>query len=117
VPGLASIDSVPAGWLCPQNDVGSAHSRRRTGFWSRENVRRSGDALELRLTRSGRRWVGAEVFSHPFRGEGEVTFAVDGLKGPLHPCVVVGLFVYERDRSDLDVELARFDGPTEPPTW
>jgi len=70
-------------------------------------VDRSG-TLHLKIRRERGRWVCAEVVSQQQLGRGTYTWEVDSTVSGLDPRVVLGLFSYLNDDSEIDVEVARW---------
>ncbi|OGI15652.1 hypothetical protein A3K63_04435 [Candidatus Micrarchaeota archaeon RBG_16_49_10] len=62
--------------------------------------------LRLGVTRRGRAWHTSEVYSPHSLGYGTYTFEV--INPPADNNTVLGLFVYEDDFHEIDVELARW---------
>jgi hypothetical protein len=74
-----------------------------------ENVWLDGDGrLHLRVTRRGRAWHCAEVFSEQSFGHGRYTFYLDSRVDTLDPNAVCGLFTYLDDEHEIDIEFARW---------
>jgi hypothetical protein len=98
------------------------HHSRKIGpgpnFFSSANVRLVGDALQLKLTRSGNRWYAAEVISRDSFGYGRYEWQVAPIPGPLDPNVVLGLFTWNDDPAynhrEIDFEYARWGNASDP---
>ena len=72
------------------------------------NVRVGDIGLHLRVDRAGDRWRCAEVSTRRSMGHGTYTFDVEGPIDRLDPNVVLGLFTYRSDLSELDIEYSRW---------
>ncbi len=72
------------------------------------------DALHLRVRNDGDRWLSAEVVGPQLSEHGAVTFHLASPVDALDANAVLGLFLYEHDRSEIDIEVARFQGPEGP---
>lgn len=68
--------------------------------------------LHLRITQRNGQWYCPEVSTAAPIAYGEYSFYVDGRVDLLDPNVVLGLFVYENDTSEIDVEMSRWGDPT-----
>ncbi len=64
--------------------------------------------LHLKTTRSGDRWYSAEVFTDNRFGYGEYTFFLIGNMTRFHRRLVLGLFLYQNDHSEIDIEFSRW---------
>jgi hypothetical protein len=76
--------------------------------WAAENVRLDDLGLHLRLDRAGGRWRCAEVRTRRSLGYGDYTWEVEARLDRFDPSVVLGLFTYRNDLSELDIEFARW---------
>ena len=65
--------------------------------------------LHLRIARTSRGWACSEVFG-PQLGFGTYAWTFEVPAAGLDPRVVLGLFTYETDTRETDIELARWDG-------
>lgn len=80
--------------------------------WSEDGVKVQPDgSLSLTLKPQGSHWYAAEVRTDLPDGYVDVKVRLEGPLGRLDPNVVVGAFVYRRDSSELDVELAQWGVP------
>ena len=70
--------------------------------------------LHLRLAQHRGRWRAVELFTPLRRPYFEVSFELDSPVARLDPNVVVGLFVYRSDQSEVDVEFARWGDAAAP---
>lgn len=82
--------------------------------WSNEREAvdvESDGTLRLRARPVGGRWFGAEVRTPLTLEETSVALELRGPLGQLDPQVVVGVFVYRDDLSELDVEFSTWGRP------
>jgi hypothetical protein len=80
-------------------------------FWSHRSRNVFLDSrkfLHLKTTRSGERWDSAEVFTDSRFGYGEYTFFLIGNMTHFHRRLVLGLFLYQNDHSEIDIEFSRW---------
>jgi hypothetical protein len=71
-------------------------------------------ALHLKIRKEKGRWVCAEVFSQEQLGRGTYIWNVGSTVSGFDPRVVLGLFSYLNDSSEIDVEVARWDNTFDP---
>lgn len=64
--------------------------------------------LNLAIAQTGGRWQCAEVVATQSLGYGVYRWVISGDLPALDPRVVLGLFVYENDRREIDFELSRW---------
>ena len=64
--------------------------------------------LHLKTTPSSHGWKCAEVFTDYRFGYGEYTFYLIGNFTRFHPQLVLGLFLYRNDHSEIDIEFSRW---------
>jgi hypothetical protein len=75
----------------------------------------SAGALHLRIAKDGSgRWQSAEVYLPASLGYGIYTWTVASRVDALDPNVVLGLFTYETDTREIDIEMARWGDPSDP---
>lgn len=67
--------------------------------------------LHLRIRQEGTTWYCAEVYTTQFTRYGEHRFLVDGRIDMLDRNIVLGLFVYSSDASEIDIEFSRWGNP------
>ncbi len=66
--------------------------------------------LHLRITYRDGRWYAAEVGMVQALGYGQYTFYVASRVDLLDKNIVAGLFVYQDDRNEIDIEFSRWGG-------
>lgn len=91
-------------------------SRIRVGpgpnFFAWSNACVSTRGLHLRISADpGGRWQSAEVYLPASLGYGTYRWTVDARLDRLNAQAVLGLFVYESDSSELDIEFSRWGWP------
>ncbi len=67
--------------------------------------------LHLRIRQEGTIWYCAEVYTTQFTIYGEHRFLVEGRIDMLDRNIVLGLFVYSSDESEIDIEYSRWGDP------
>lgn len=67
--------------------------------------------LHLKVRKVGQTWYSAQVTNQTVMGYGRYEFRVQTNPGPFDPNVVVGLFTYENDFEEIDIEFARWGDP------
>lgn len=67
--------------------------------------------LHLRIRQEGNIWYCAEVYTTRFTTYGEHRFLVEGRIDMLDRNIVLGLFVYSSDESEIDIEFSRWGNP------
>ncbi|MDZ7265022.1 MAG: T9SS type A sorting domain-containing protein [candidate division KSB1 bacterium] len=67
--------------------------------------------LHLRIRQEGTIWYCAEVYTTQFTRYGEHRFLVEGRIDLLDRNIVLGLFVYSSDASEIDIEFSRWGNP------
>ncbi len=67
--------------------------------------------LHLRIRQEGTTWYCAEVYTTQFTRYGEHRFLVEGRIDMLDRNIVLGLFVYSSDASEIDIEFSRWGNP------
>lgn len=70
--------------------------------------------LHLRLRNIGGTWYSAEVYSVEPTSYGMHRFFVDSALDALNQNVVLGLFLYQDDQHELDIEFSRWGTPMNP---
>jgi len=95
--------------------VRSGHGDPGANRWSSDGenvwVDDSGQ-LHLRIRYVNGRWYCSEVYLPISLGYGRYVFHVGGAIDSLKPMVVVGLFLYQSDRNELDIEFSRWADPS-----
>lgn len=76
--------------------------------WRREAVTIDGQGLRIDLTPIGSEWYAGEAAVILPAGYLDASWRVVGPIGQLDPNVIVGVFIYRDDRSELDFELGRW---------
>ena len=110
--GTASAARPPSGlsWAGRSWTVRSGTGGPGPNTWSGSGPYVADGALHLRVRRGGdARWTCSEVFA-PSLGFGTYEWTVRGPVGQLDANVVLGLFTYETDTRETDLELARWGG-------
>lgn len=67
--------------------------------------------LHLKIRQVGTTWYCAEVYTTQFTTYGEHRFLVDGRIDLLDRNIVLGLFIYANDTSEIDIEFSRWGDP------
>lgn len=67
--------------------------------------------LHLKIRQIGTTWYCAEVYTTQFTTYGEHRFLVDGRIDQLDRNIVLGLFTYSNDASEIDIEFSRWGDP------
>ncbi len=67
--------------------------------------------LHLKIRQQGTTWYCAEVYTTGFTSYGEHRFLVDGRIDLLDRNIVLGLFTYANDASEIDIEFSRWGDP------
>lgn len=75
---------------------------------SPENVWIDGQGLHLKITYRNEKWYCAEIFSQESLGYGTYRFYVGSRIDQLNENVVAGLFTYETDTREIDIEFAKW---------
>lgn len=83
--------------------------------WSRRNAWVDGRGLHLAIRREKGIWHCAEVRTQQAFGYGLYLFFVDARVDRLDRHAVLGLFTYQDDRNEMDVEIGSFMPPGGPP--
>ncbi|MEO0594357.1 MAG: hypothetical protein AAFZ38_12330 [Myxococcota bacterium] len=103
-------------WVSHRADNGTMWSIRATddlegagpNRWHREAVTIDKHGLRIDLTPIGSNWYAGEAALVLPPGYLDASWRVIGPVGQLDPNVIVGVFVYRDDRSELDFELGRW---------
>ena len=72
------------------------------------------DDLHLKLRNQGGDWLAAAVTNTTALGYGRYEWRTQTDPEPFDPNVIVGLFVYENDTQEIDIEFGRFGNPQAP---
>jgi len=84
-------------------------------LFSGTNVCLGPKGLHLRITQDARgRWRSGEVFLPTSLGYGTYEWTVTGRVDRLNAQAVLGLFVYESDTKEIDIEFARWGWAADP---
>lgn len=67
--------------------------------------------LHLKIRQIGSTWYCVEVYTTQFTSYGEHRFLVDGRIDLLDRNIVLGLFTYSSDASEIDIEFSRWGDP------
>ncbi|MFH1160248.1 MAG: FISUMP domain-containing protein [bacterium] len=70
--------------------------------------------LHLKIRKQGNTWFCSEIIAQQSYGYGEYRFYVASRVDLLDINTVVGLFSYETDTTEIDIEFHRFTGPSSP---
>lgn len=89
-------------WLIKSGQMGPGNND-----WNPDNVFVDQVGLHLRITQNGTRWTCSEVALSSALGYGCYTFEVAG-QSQVGTNEIVGLFLYQDDENEYDVELGRF---------
>lgn len=73
--------------------------------------------LHLKIRKSGNVWYCSEVYTQQSFGHGEYRFYVAGNANNYDPEIVVGLFTYETDTREIDIEFSRWGNPANDAGW
>jgi hypothetical protein len=69
--------------------------------------------LHMKVRKQGRSWLSSEVFTQQPLGLGTYTFVAE-VPPSLDPNVTVGMFTYQDDTHEYDVELAKWGNAADP---
>ena len=75
------------------------------------------DNLHLKIRKVGANWYCAEISTKPLLGFGDYSFQVSTNVENLDQNIVLGLFTYETDTRELDIEFSRWNDPSNPVGW
>jgi hypothetical protein len=73
--------------------------------------------LHLKIRKIGDQWLCSEVYLQQSYGYGEYLFEVQSDLEAYDPNIVVGLFTYESDDREIDIEFARWGSSGNDPGW
>jgi len=73
--------------------------------------------LHLKIRKVGNTWYCSEVYLQKSFGYGEYRFYVASDVEKYDPLVVVGLFTYETDTREIDIEFSRWGDTANPAGW
>jgi len=85
----------------------------RDNLWTAKNICiDNGGNLELSISKRGEKWYSSELFIPTHFGYGSYSFTIDSPVHNLDENAVLGLFVYESDTQEIDIEFQRHVHPT-----
>jgi hypothetical protein len=73
--------------------------------------------LHLKIRKEGNTWYCSEVYAQKSFGYGEYRFYINSNVENLDPLTVVGLFTYETDTREIDIEFSRWGNPANTDGW
>jgi hypothetical protein len=73
--------------------------------------------LHLKISKVGNTWYCSEVYAQKSFGYGEYRFYVASDVESFDPFTVVGLFTYETDTREIDIEFSRWGNPVNSDGW
>ena len=73
--------------------------------------------LHLKITKIGSTWYCSEVYTEKSYGYGNYIFQLASNPEKYDPNIVVGLFTYENDSREIDIELSRWGDPLSVDGW
>ena len=73
--------------------------------FSAQNIFIDEQGLHLKITNSGSHWICSEIYTEDFAKWGEYTFFISTNVEKLDKNIVAGLFIYQDDQHELDVEF------------
>ena len=73
--------------------------------------------LHLTIRKIGDTWYCSEIYAQQSLGYGTYQFYVDSPLENYDPQIVVGLFTYEDDQHEIDVEFSKWGNPSNPSGW
>jgi len=73
--------------------------------------------LHLKIRKVGSSWYCSEVYAQKSYGYGEYRFYVAGNVEKYDPEIVAGLFTYETDTREIDIEFSRWGNPSNVDGW
>ncbi len=85
------------------NPGGNLWSSDTNQVWLDERQR-----LHLTLQNINDRWISSEVISQDTFGYGTYTFYIDADPAAYDPHVVAGIFLYQDERNEIDIEFSRW---------
>lgn len=73
--------------------------------------------LHLKIRKQGDTWLCSEIYSQESFGYGKYKFLVYGNVEEFDPNIVTGLFTYENDEREIDIEFSRWGDPESEAGW
>jgi hypothetical protein len=73
--------------------------------------------LHLKIRKIGNSWYCSEIYTQRSFGYGEYRFYVSSNVEKYDPEIVVGLFTYENDSREIDIEFSRWEDTTSLDGW
>jgi len=73
--------------------------------------------LHLKIRKVGSNWYSSEVYAQKSYGYGEYRFYVASKVETYDPEIVAGLFTYETDTREIDIEFSRWGNPANVDGW
>lgn len=73
--------------------------------------------LHLKIRKIGTKWYCAEINAKPLLGYGDYTFQISSNVENLDKNIVLGLFTYETDTREIDIEFSRWSDPLNQAGW
>ncbi|MDO9255281.1 MAG: T9SS type A sorting domain-containing protein [Bacteroidales bacterium] len=73
--------------------------------------------LHLKIRKVGSTYYCSEIYAQQSFGHGEYRFYVAGNVGNYDPEIVAGLFTYETDTREIDIEFSRWGNPANMDGW
>lgn len=104
--GVKSIQFSNYTWIIKESE--SEPRGPRANLWSADNVcvSRSGN-LEMSIRNKQGKWYASEIYLPKSQGYGTYTFSVTSDLYNLDTNAVLGLFLYECDSQEIDIEIAK----------
>jgi hypothetical protein len=75
------------------------------------------EQLHMKIRKEGNTWYCSEVYAQKSFGHGEYRFYVSSNVETYDPETVVGLFTYETDTREIDIEFSRWGNPANVDGW
>ena len=75
------------------------------------------DNLHLKIRKIGSKWYCASINAKPSLGYGDYTFQVSSNVENMDKNIVLGLFTYETDTREIDIEFSRWGDPLSVAGW
>lgn len=101
-------------------EVGNGYSGPGPNHWSNSQDSVWVDekrALHLKIRKIDDKWYSASVNLEESLGYGEYTFYLQGHVENFSPNIIVGLFTYESDKREIDIEFTRWGHKQFPNGW
>ncbi|NTW24422.1 MAG: T9SS type A sorting domain-containing protein [Lentimicrobium sp.] len=73
--------------------------------------------LHLKIRKEGNNWLCSEIYTQESYGYGNYKFLVSSNIEDLDPNIVAGLFTYETDAREIDIEFSRWGNPQSNAGW